>query len=1044
MKVCTYLQPLIMKKILTLILAITLASSARSQPLESAIREYKKTFTTYGFSDPDPIARMERIYPYYRFDGYTNTGEDKEWKVVELENEFIRLMILPEIGGKIWGAWEKKTGKPFIYYNQVVKFRDVAMRGPWTSGGIEANYGIVGHTPNCATPVDYKTEKKADGSVSCFIGTLDLLTQTYWTIEINLPPHKAYFTTRSFWHNATPLEQSYYTWMNTGIKAAGNLQFIYPGNRYIGHAGEYSDWNVNRENGKDISFYEQNNFGGYKSYHVFGKYTDFFGAYWHDDNLGMGRYSTHDEKAGKKIWIWGLSQQGMIWDKLLTDTDGQYVEVQSGRLFNQAAEESTKTPFKHRGFAPATSDTWTEYWFPVMDIKGFVKANAYGALNVRVDRGYLRIDFSPLQEMNEELKVVEGSEVIYSKQVSLQPLKVFSDSIPFHGDGSRLLVSLGNQKIQYNSNPDDAILHRPVESPETFDWNSAYGLYIKGKENIRMRHYVEAEENLMECLSKNADYLPALTEMSALYYRNLEYQKSLDYALHALQVDTYDPAGNFYYGMANIALGNITDAKDGFDIASLSVEFRGPAYIELSKLYITEKDFANAIHYAEKSLEVNANNPEAYQVLALLYRITNDKEKAKGALDRLRTINPLNHFIEFELYRWQPADATMKEFTSSIKNELPQETYLELADWYLSLNMLNDCLDVLRISPPNPEAYYWMAYVKDKMKGSDTMTYLEKGNAVSAEQVFPFRATSAKVLEWVTSRSDHWKPKYYLGLIYWNRNRETAAKELFMRCGNPDFAPFYAAKAALMNDGNYDADIRKAAALNPNEWRYGKLLINHAIENKDYAGALTVAKQYSKRFPNDFRIGMLLAKSLLLNKQYKQCGDLLATISILPYEGATDGRQLYHEAWLMQAVQQIKSGNYKAAAKYIRTARLWPPNLGVGKPYDADIDARLEDYMDGICLEHTGKSKEAEAKWNDVVAYDARHFNVNTLVTAFALNKLNRKGEAEKRISDWIAEQPDNKLAKWCMDAYHGDSKGDDDITLDKNETFRIVKELIR
>ena len=182
----------------------------------STSKEYKKVFRTYGFSDPDPVAKVGPIYPYYRFDGYTNIPIDKEWKVVELENDFIKVMILPEIGGKIWGAWEKSTGRSFLYYNQVVKFRDVAMRGPWTSGGIEANYGIIGHTPNCATPVDYLTQKKDDGSVSCYIGTLDLLTQTYWTIEINLPKDKAYFTTRSFWHNATNLDQPYYTWMNTG------------------------------------------------------------------------------------------------------------------------------------------------------------------------------------------------------------------------------------------------------------------------------------------------------------------------------------------------------------------------------------------------------------------------------------------------------------------------------------------------------------------------------------------------------------------------------------------------------------------------------------------------------------------------------------------------------------------------------------------------------------------------------------------------------------------------------------------------------------
>ena len=172
------------------------------------------------------------------------------------------------------------------------------------------------------------------------IGVLDLLTSSNWTIEINLPKDKAYFTTKSFWYNNTNLEEPYYQWMNTGLKAKGNLEFIYPGNHYLGHEGEYSDWPINKQTiEKRISFYENNNFGGYKSYHVFGKYTDFFGAYWHDDDFGMARYSPHDEKAGKKIWIWGLSQQGMIWEKLLTDTDGQYVEIQSGRLFNQSCRK---------------------------------------------------------------------------------------------------------------------------------------------------------------------------------------------------------------------------------------------------------------------------------------------------------------------------------------------------------------------------------------------------------------------------------------------------------------------------------------------------------------------------------------------------------------------------------------------------------------------------------------------------------------------------------------------------------------------------------
>jgi tetratricopeptide (TPR) repeat protein len=1030
-----------MKKTVSSLAILLLFHSVWSQDHDATIKEYKKEFKTYGFSDPDPIARMGPIYPYYRFDGYTDRPLSKDWKVVELENDFIRVMVLPEIGGKIWGAWEKSTGKPFIYYNHVVKFRDVAMRGPWTSGGIEANYGIIGHTPNCATPVDYKTEKKDDGSVSCYIGTLDLLTETYWTIEINLSKDKAYFTTHSFWHNSTPLEQSYYTWMNAGIKASGNLQFIYPGNRYIGHSGEYADWHINRENQKDISFYDENNFGGYKSYHVFGKYTDFFGAYWHDDHLGMVHYSNHDEKAGKKIWIWGLSNQGMIWKKLLTDTDGQYVEVQSGRLFNQAAIESTLTPFKHLGFAPASTDSWTEYWFPVKNTDGFIKANSYGALNVRKEGTYLKLTFSPVQDFREELKIVDGNRQVYSKALDLKILNVFSDSIAFDGNVDSLVVTLGN-KLQYRFDSRDGILNRPVDSPVDFNWNSVYGLYLQGKEAIRQRYYKLAEDRLKNCLMADPNYLPALVELSMLMYRNMEYQQSLDYALHALRIDTYDPACNFYYGLANAQLGRIADAKDGFDIATLSTEFRGAAYIELSKIYFRENDFVKSAHYAARSLEVNGANPDAHQLLALIYRLTNEKEKAQFSLDALNTFSPLNHFIQFEQYRWDNSEASRDQFTSGIRNELPQETYLRLADWYFSLGLAKESLEVLRLAPPGPEVYYWLAFLKNELKEGDAEAYIEKANALSAKLVFPFRSRTAEILNWVIGRSNSWKPKYYLGLIYWNRNNETRAKELFMQCGSPDFSYFYGARALLMHGEGFANDLRRAEQLDPNEWRYGKLLVDHFVKNNNYPEALRIAKRYSDRFPGDFRIDLLLANTMLLNKQYKACAEILKKTEILPYEGATDGRRLYREAWLMQATEQLQLGKYKAALASVHNARLWPENLGAGKPYDEDIDDRLESYIEGICFENTRSLDRAIGKWNEIISFETTSNNANSLIAALALKKANRMDGGGKLLAEWLREEPESKLAQWCFDFYHGNHRqAPDDLKWDQN--FRIVKALL-
>jgi predicted Zn-dependent protease len=1032
-----------MKKLILTTLWIICLSSVSSAQKNATIKEYSKVFPTYPFSDPNPIPLVEKIYPYYRYDGFTDKSVQKEWKVVELENDYIKVMILPEVGGKIWSAIEKGTGKSFIYYNHTVKFRDVAMRGPWTSGGIEPNYGIIGHTPNCATPVDYITTKKEDGSVSCIIGVLDLLTRTPWRMEINLPKDKAYLTTTSFWYNATPLEQSYYTWMNTGIKAKGNLEFIYPGTHYLGHEGEYSDWPINKQNGKDISFYENNNFGGYKSYHVFGKYTDFFGAYWHDEDFGMGRYSTHDDKAGKKIWIWGLSQQGMIWEKLLTDTDGQYVEVQSGRLFNQADVGSTFTPFKHAGFFPYASDTWTEYWFPVKQIKGFVKANNFGALNVKREKDWVKIYFSPLQNINDELKVMNGNKLIYSKSIRLRTMEAFSDSIQAPQSSEPLLVTLGENKLTYNSAPTSDVLERPLETPKDFDWNSVYGLYIQGKENIVQRVYQKAMEKLEACLQKDPYYLPALTDMAMLMLRNTKYADAYTYARKALSINTYDATANYYYGLANIQLGNFTNAKDGFDIASLSIEYRSAAYTELCKIYFRERNYVKALDYAAKSLDFNRYNLDAYQVMAVIHRLQKNKMKAEEILDSILSIDPLNHFTKFEKYLWENSDAAKKQFVSFITNELPHETFMELATWYHQLNQDEDAFQVLRLAPETPEGLYWLAFLKRSSGEGDT--YFQKATAASPFLSFPFRAETTPILQWAIQKDKGWKPKYYLGLIYWHLNSLDQARDLFQECGSqPDFAPFYAGRANLLDESKGEqkiTDLQHAIQLDKEEWRYHKLLAETYIHQKKYDQALLIVEPFYRGHPNDYIMGMLYAKTLLLNKRYKESDAILTKLNIIPFEGATDGRELYREAKLMQAVQEIGNKNYKKALQFISESKLWPLNLGVGKPYDEDIDMKLEDWMSYLIYEKTGKPDMAKASLQKIVKVPGSYPQATWLVTASAMEKLNQKDEATKWLDQLIQKYPENKILLWCKAMFLNQPA--DFLSADeKNATIRVLDAL--
>jgi predicted Zn-dependent protease len=1009
---------------------------------KATVKEYQQTFTTYPYSDPDPIPLFSAAYPYFRYDGYTDVPVQKSWKVVELENDYIRVMILPEVGGKIWTAIEKSTNRPFIYYNHAIKFRDLALRGPYTSGGLELNYGIIGHTANCATPVDYKIQTNEDGSVSCIVGVLDLITRSNWRLEISLPKDKAYFTTRTFWYNSSPVEQPYYHWLNGGYKSAGNLEFIYPGNRYIGHGGEYEDWPINKSNGKNISFYESNNFGGYKSYHVFGKYANFFGGYWHDDDFGMARYGSHDDKAGKKIWIWGLSGQGMIWEKLLTDTDGQYVEMQSGRLFNQNGQTATFTPFKHRSFAPFATDSWTEYFYPVLKTKGFVEANEYGALNIKSENGWLKVYFSPVQAINDKLVIEDGNKVIYSKSLQLQPLKTFADSVKISSAGEPFKVTLGENKLVYDADPKAYVLNRPVDAPADYDWNSAYGLYVQGKEDMDQKMYPEAEEKLQAALDKDHNYLPALVKMAELNYRNMLYEKALELAKRALSIDTHDGSANYFYGLINARLGNIIDAKDGFDLATLSSEYRSAAYTELSRLYLKERNFGRAMGYAERAVDYNRYNIEALQLQAIICRYQNDLAKEATVLNNILSFDPLNHFARFENYLTKPDEGSKMQFTSNIRSELPQETYMELAVWYFNAGSIADVEKVLSLAPRSVEVNYWQSFLQHL-----------KADCAAADPAysFPFRSETAYVIEQLIAGQNDWLLKYHLALIYKDRNRTDECIRLLNACGDlPDFAPFYASRAILCagkDDLKCESDLKKAISLD-NQWRYHKLLAQYYINHQQYDKALSITEAFYRLQPKHYIMGMLYAKSLLLNRKFEAADQVLTHINIIPYEGATDGHELYREAKLMQAAQYIKNKNYKTAIKYINEARLWPENLGVGKPYQEDIDTRMEDWMSYLCFNQQKKAKEADNMLNQIIQFQPKIENTvrnfapsNALVTAWAFERLNRKNEAQQWINRQIKEFPDNRLLLWSK------AVSENDMTFvlkeaEKDVNVRIIEQL--
>jgi len=943
-----------MKRIVSFLLFTTLFI-VQGFAQNASITEKKIQLKTYPFSDPDPVPEFNKIYPYYRFNGYDGTGKVQEWNMVEMENDYIKLWIAPRIGGKIWGAVEKSTGREFIYFNHAVKFRNVAMRGPWTSGGIEINFGVIGHAPTTSSPVDYFIRKNDDGSVSCFVGIIDLASRTRWSVEVNLPKDKAYFTTRTFWDNPTGLEQSYYHWMNLGVKTAGNLEYIFPGNKYIGHDGENHAWPVD-EKGREISFYEKNNFGGSKSYHVFGENSGFYGTYWHDDNFGFGHYSSYDDKPGKKIWIWGLSDQGMIWEKLLTDSDGQYTEIQSGRMFNQAAPQSSNTPFKNRGFAPGSTDEWTEYWFPVKGTNGLKDALPMGSVNLQQKGDSVRIWFCPNVPLDGTLTVKNGAEILLSQKIHSNPMQSISRSFPFKGSYTELSVWV-DKNLLYEADRVKYQGKRPLESPSGFNWEWAYGHFLKGKEFEQQRAYKQALTEYQKSLEIEKWYVPSLTALSRLNYRKADYRAALDYSLKALSVDTYDAGANMMYGLAGLALGDTASAIDGFSIATHDPEFRSPAYNQLASVFISKGDFSKGREYAEKSLLYNGPGSDAVQLKILCLRKLGLVDEAEKEMKLLSGKDPLNHFTRFEKYIQNPSGENKEFVKRFITNELPQETYLEYALWYFRNHQFSDALKVLNsASSDHPMVLLWQAYLNHLLAREDSAkNSLTKALSADCRFVFPFRAETLDALNWAGKLSQNWKITYYQGLIYLGCGETDKGKALWESCGRePDFYPFYFARCALTeaNKGQGQADVSRALELSGGEWQAGWDAVRYYFETGDKGKAEELSKTYFNKYPDNLNIGFQYATVLEGNKKYTACLNILKNLQLLPGEGASESRTLWRNANLGNARLLIKNSRYKKALEYIDSARQWPVNLGVGRPYETD-----EMTEDSLALECYKKLK---------------------------------------------------------------------------------------
>jgi len=974
------------------ILALCLSAHATD------VREEKQTIKTYPFSGPNPIAVRagggvnQKIYPYYSFDDLAYKGAPQTWNVIHLENPYIEAFVLPATGGKLIGAVEKSTQKDFIYYNRVEKFRSIAMRGPWTSGGIEANFGLIGHAPSTASPVDYLIRKNPDGSVSCIVGTMDLTSRTEWRVEYRIPADKAYVEARSLWYNPQPFNQSYYVWMNVAQKLRDDLEFVLPGDKYITHnyAVPSAPWPITSD-GRNMALNRNRKDADDDSLFVHGKLQDFSGGYWHDWQFGYGHWARHEEVPGQKLFLWSMSRAGAIWQDLLTDSDGPYLEAQTGRLLDQS---------DHAFFAPGSTDHWRELYFPYKKIGPMVKATPYGALNVQNSGNSLTVSFCALQNLAEDLTVSTEGKTVARDRIVLKPMEVYEKTFAVSIPTGQLQVDVGD-KLSYTDDPSADVLKRPFHFHNA-DESSVEGLYQSAEREEKERSYESALRKYQSVVEREPLHVAALTRLAELYCRRAQYDQALDYARKALDIAMYDADANYIYGIIAVRRGDMADAKETLGWAARSMKFRSAAYSDLGGIYLQESNFDLAQDYLHQSLSYDAYNIRSYQLLATALRLHKQPDKARETLSRILDIDPLNHLARFEQYLLDPSPAALANFKSLIRSEFPHETYLEIAAYYTNLKLDDDAVKVLEAAPEQATVRFWQAYLLRNKTPERSRKVLERAAALSPYLVFPFREESIPVFLWAaTERPNDWKPKYYLGLIYWGMRRDEDARKAWAECGDqPDYAPAYISRALLeqaVNRQQAQADFERAYSIDKKEWRTWYHLADYYLQAGMTEKALQLAVGASEQFPKEDALRILLARTYLSSGKYADCYTVLAKASILPYEGQNDVHRLWVESLVSQALAEMKKDDYQGAVGRLEASREYPERLGTGKP--ADPDYRIQDYLESYCYEKMNLAVKADEARKRIKAWHSRHGEGNAEIES-------------QRVSEWYgtAHGSDNEL----------------------------------
>lgn len=1002
---------------------------------------------TYGIGKPEknPMFLEKRVYqgssgvvyPYPVVEKIEDTCEDKSYHAIYLENEYIKVMILPELGGRVQMAYDKLKKRHFIYYNHVIKPALVGLTGPWISGGIEFNWPQH-HRPSTFLPVDYSIEKRADGSAVVWVSERERMFHQKGMAGFTLRPGRAVLEIQGKVYNPTPIPQTFLWWANPAVAVNEYYQSVFPGDvnavfdhgkrdvsRYPIATGTY--YKMDYSAGVDISRYK--NIPVPTSYMAIRSKYNFVGGYENDTRAGVLHVANHHISPGKKQWTWGNSDFGQAWDRNLTDTDGPYIELMTGVYTDNQPDFTWLQPYEEK--------TFTQYFMPYRELGVVKNASSDLLMNIEPDgdAACLKLFATSVQNGLHVLVTKAGTPVLDTVE-NISPEHLFETSVPVpdlkdicvsvYGASGKLMLSWEPEPDEIKDVPDPAKAALDPKEVRTTEQ-----LYLTGLHLEQYRHATYAPTDYYEeALLRDPDDVRNNNAMGLWLIRKGQFGKAEVYLRRAVKTLTernpnpYDGEPLYNLGLSLKYQGKTEEAYDFFYKACWNAAWQDAGYYSLALLSAAKGNWEDALYEIDKSLLRNWHNLRGRHLKAIILRRLGRTDEALAFIENTLSIDRFNFGCGLEKYFISGNEADKDALIVLMRQEA--HNYEELALDYASAGCWEEALSVadmaIHASVSNQTLlHYYKAWFLLKLErideGQEAIRIAEKQ---SPDCCFPNALDAILALQAVIDFAGR-APKacYYLGNLWYDKRQYTEAIALWEKSAKQDgvfptvlrnLSLAYFNKlnkqqeAVLLLEKAFALDTTDARILMELDQLYKRL-------NRPHADRLTFLERNKEvAFTRD---DLYLEYVTLLNQlgRYEEAVQMIAARKFHPWEGGEGKVPAQYQLARVEIVKKLlHNSEFEKALQWIDECFVYPHNLGEGKLYGAQENDF--NYYKACALYGLGRKEEAEALFvaasvGNSQPAAAMYYNDQKPDKIFyqglALRKLGREAEARGRFNNLIA-----------------------------------------